>query len=113
MKLLGELRIILYIYGLGLMTNDINSRDCPSNGSWTSSNEVNKFTYTAGADLQIYFTPNAFYSRNGIGRIGYLIKARMDQETKSQDNYAEVGSFQVTLTAPSENSSTIVLPEEV
>jgi hypothetical protein len=22
-------------------TNDINSRDCPSNGSWTSSNEVN------------------------------------------------------------------------
>jgi hypothetical protein len=35
--------------------------------------------------------------RNGIGRIGYLIKARMDQETKkSQDNYAEVGSFQVT-----------------
>jgi hypothetical protein len=32
----------------------------------------------------------------------------MDQETKkSQDNYAEVGSFQVTLTAPSENSSTI------
>jgi hypothetical protein len=51
MKLLGELRIILYIYGLGLMTNDINSRDCPSNGSWTSSNEVNKFTYTAGADI--------------------------------------------------------------
>jgi hypothetical protein len=37
----------------------------------------------------------------------------MDQETKSQDNYAEVGSFQVTLTAPSENSSTILLPEEV
>jgi hypothetical protein len=36
----------------------------------------------------------------------------METDKKSQDNYAEVGSFQVTLTAPSENSSTI-LPEEV
>jgi hypothetical protein len=60
------------------------------------SNEVNKFTYTAGADIY-RFTFTMLYSRNGIGRIGYLIKARMDQ--RSQDNYAEVGSFQVTLTA--------------
>jgi hypothetical protein len=61
MKLLGELRIILYIYAWSYDTNDINSRDCPSNGSWTSSNEVNKFTYTAGADIYRFtFTPNAF-----------------------------------------------------
>jgi hypothetical protein len=54
-----------------------------------------------------------FYSRNGIGRIGYLIKAKDGSgDKKSQDNYAEVG-FQVTLTAPSENSSTIITSEEV
>jgi glycosidase len=100
----------LYLWAWSYDTNDINSRDCPSNGSWTSSNEVNKFTYTAGADIYRFtFTPNAFYSRNGIGRIGYLIKAKDGSgDKKSQDNYAEVGSFQVTLTAPSENSSTII-----
>jgi hypothetical protein len=64
------------------------------------SSRVNKFTYTAGADIYRFtFTPNAFYSRNGIGRIGYLIKAKDGSgDKKSQDNYAEVGSFQVTLT---------------
>jgi hypothetical protein len=40
MKLLGNygsFSISIWSYD----TNDINSRDCPSNGSWTSSNEVN------------------------------------------------------------------------
>jgi hypothetical protein len=64
-----------------------------------SSNEVNKL-HTAGADIYRFTFTQCFYSRNGIGRIGYLSKQRMDQETKIQDNYAEVGSFQVTLTAP-------------
>jgi hypothetical protein len=48
-----------------------------------------------------------FYSRNGIGRIGYLIAKDGSGDKKSQDNYVEV-SFQVTLTALSENSSTII-----
>jgi hypothetical protein len=72
----------------------------PANGSWTASNG-NKLTYTAGLIFtQIYFYTQCFYSRNGIGRIGYLIKQGWIRgDKKSQDNYAEVGSFQVTLTA--------------
>jgi hypothetical protein len=97
----------LYLWAWSYDTNDINSRD-PSNGSWTSSNEVNKFTYTAGADIYRFtLHPMLFYSRNGIGRIGYLIAKDGSGDKKSQDNYAEV-SFQVTLTALSENSSTII-----
>jgi hypothetical protein len=30
-----ELRIILYLWAWSYDTNDANSRDCPSNGSWT------------------------------------------------------------------------------
>jgi glycosidase len=100
----------LYLWAWSYDINDADSRDCPTNGSWTNSNEVNKFTYTAGADIYRFtFTPNAFYSRNGLGRIGYLIKAKDGTgDKKSQDSYAEVGAFQVTLTAPSQNSSTII-----
>jgi hypothetical protein len=59
MKLLGNYGS--FSISMGLVLYDINSRDCPSNGSWTSSNEVNKFTYTAGADIYRFtFTPNAF-----------------------------------------------------
>ena len=39
----------LYLWAWSYDISDANSRDCPTNGSWTGSNEVNKFTYTAGA----------------------------------------------------------------
>jgi hypothetical protein len=100
----------LYLWAWSYDTNDINS---PTNGSWTSSNEVNKFTYTAGADIYRFTFTQCFYSRNGIGRIGYLIKAKDGSGDKNLKIIAEVGSFQVTLTAPSENSSTIITSEEV
>jgi hypothetical protein len=61
MKLWGITDHSLYLWAWSYDTNDINSRDCPSNGSWTSSNEVNKFTYTAGADIYRFtFTPMLF-----------------------------------------------------
>ena len=100
----------LYIWAWSFDVNDTNSLDCPTNGTWTSSNEANKFAYDAGSDTYTKtFTPNAFYSRNGIGRIGFLIKAKDGTGNKqSQDIFVEVGAFQVTLTAPVENSSTII-----
>ena len=100
----------LYLWAWSYDTNDANSLDCPTNGSWTASNEANKLTYTAGADIyRITFTPNAFYNRNGIGKIGFLVKAKDGTgDKKSQDTYAEVGAFQVNLTSPAENSSVII-----
>jgi 1,4-alpha-glucan branching enzyme len=100
----------LYLWAWSYDLNDANSLDCPTNGTWTSSNEANRLTYNSGNDTYtITLTPNTFYSRTGIGRIGFLIKAKNGTgDKKSQDIYAEVGSFQANLTSPAQNSNTIV-----
>ncbi|MFV5693910.1 alpha-amylase family glycosyl hydrolase [Flavobacterium sp. LB3P122] len=100
----------LYLWTWSLDINDANSVDCPTNGSWTASNEANRFTYTSASDTYVKtFTPNAFYNRTGIGRIGFLVKAKDGTgDKKSQDNFVEVGAYQVNLTAPAENSATII-----
>ncbi|SDG93448.1 Por secretion system C-terminal sorting domain-containing protein [Flavobacterium omnivorum] len=100
----------LYMWAWSFDINDANIVDCPTNGAWTASNEANLFTYNAGSDTYTKtITPITFYNRNGIGRIGFLVKAKDGTgDKKSQDILAEVGSFQVTLTAPKENSATII-----
>ncbi|MGO4905685.1 alpha-amylase family glycosyl hydrolase [Flavobacterium sp. W20_MBD1_R3] len=103
-------RNALYMWTWSLDINDANSVDCPTNGTWTSSNEANRFAYNSATNTYTKtFTPNVFYNRNGIGRIGFLVKAKDGTgDKKSQDNFIEVGTYQVTLSAPAENSSTII-----
>jgi 1,4-alpha-glucan branching enzyme len=100
----------LYMWTWSFDINDANSLDCPTNGSWTASNEANKFTYNSVSDTYTKtVTPNTFYNRNGIGKIGFLVKAKDGTgDKKSQDNFVEVGAYQVTLTTPAENGSTII-----
>ncbi|PBJ13139.1 alpha-amylase family glycosyl hydrolase [Flavobacterium sp. ACN6] len=100
----------LYLWSWSYDVNDTNQLDSPSNGSWTASAEASKFTYNAGTDTYTKsFTPSVYFNRNGIGRIGFLIKAKDGTGTKqSQDILVEVGSFQVNLTSPVENSTSIV-----
>ncbi len=100
----------LYLWSWSYDVNDTNQMDSPSNGSWTASNEAAKFTYNAGTDTYTKsFTPSVYFNRNGIGRIGFLIKAKDGTGSKqSQDIVVEVGSFQVNLTAPVENSTSII-----
>jgi len=100
----------LYLWSWSYDLNDSNQQDCPTNGSWGNSDEANRLTYNAGPDTYtITFTPTAFYSRTGIGRIGFLIKAKDGNgDKKSQDILVEVGAFQATLTNPTENSATIL-----
>lgn len=100
----------LYMWTWSFDINDANSIDCPTNGTWTASNEANRFAYNSVTNTYTKtFTPNTFYNRNGIGKIGFLIKAKDGTgDKKSQDNYVEVGAYQVTLTTPAENSSTII-----
>lgn len=100
----------LYLWAWSLDTNDANSIDCPTNGTWTVSNEANKFTYNSGTDTYTKtFVPTTFYNRIGIGRIGFLVKAKNGTgDKKSQDIFAEVGLFQVNLTAPVQNSTTLI-----
>ncbi|WP_343705342.1 alpha-amylase family glycosyl hydrolase [Flavobacterium sp.] len=100
----------LYLWSWSYDVNDTNQSDSPSNGTWTSSNEASKFTYNAGTDTYTKtIIPSAYFARNGIGRIGFLVKAKDGTgDKKSQDILVEVGSFQVTLTSPVENSTSII-----
>lgn len=100
----------LYLWSWSYDVNDTNQLDSPSNGSWTGSNEVAKFTYNAGTDTYTKtITPSVYFNRNGIGRIGFLVKTKDGTgDKKSQDILVEVGSFQVSLTSPVENSTSII-----
>ena len=64
----------LYLWAWSFDTNDINILDCPTNGTWSDSNETNKLVYNSVTDTYTYtLTPNAFYNRfTGIGKIGFL-----------------------------------------
>jgi len=100
----------LYMWAWSYDSNDANERDCPTNGTWTNSNEANRFTYNAVSNTYtLTFVPNVFFNRNGLGRIGFLIKAKDGTgDKKSQNILAEVGTFQVTLNTPAQNSTTIL-----
>ncbi|WP_452225089.1 alpha-amylase family glycosyl hydrolase [Lacinutrix chionoecetis] len=100
----------LYIWAWSFDLNLQNIQDCPTNGDWTNSNEANKLIYNSGNDTYtISFIPNTFYNRTGIGRLGFLVKAKDGTgDKKSQDNLVDVGGFQVIQNAPENNSTTIL-----
>ncbi|OYQ32214.1 alpha-amylase [Flavobacterium cyanobacteriorum] len=100
----------LYLWGWSFDQNFANIQDCPTNGTWTNSNEANRLNYNSGNDTYtITFVPTTFYNRTGIGRIGFLVKAKNGTgDKKSQDILVNVGLFQVNLTAPAQNSTTIL-----
>lgn len=100
----------LYLWSWSYDINDTAQADSPSNGSWTASNEASRFTYNSATDTYTKtFTPSVYFNRNGIGKIGFLIKAKDGTGSKqSQDILVEVGTFQVNLTAPVENSAIIL-----
>ncbi|MFE3868140.1 alpha-amylase family glycosyl hydrolase [Flavobacterium sp. LS2P90] len=100
----------LYMWAWAFEINDTTQKGTPLNGSWTASDEASKFTYNVGNDTYTKtITPTTYYNTTGIGKIGFLIKAKDGTgDKKSQDILAEVGAFQVNLTAPLQNSSTII-----
>ncbi|PWB24916.1 alpha-amylase family glycosyl hydrolase [Flavobacterium sp. HTF] len=100
----------LYLWAWAFDTNDTTQKGTPDNGAWDNSSDASIFTYNAGTDTYTKtFTPTTFYNTTGIGKIGFLIKAKNGNgDKKSQDILVEVGSFQVTLTAPIQNSATII-----
>lgn len=101
----------LYMWAWAFDTNDTTQKGSPDNGSWDASSEASKFTYNSGTDTYTKtITPTVYYNTTGIGRIGFLVKAKNGNgDKKSQDILVEVGSFQVSLTSPAENSTTIIV----
>ncbi|MPS63620.1 MAG: alpha-amylase [Chryseobacterium sp.] len=99
----------IYIWSWSLDTNYQNSQDCPTNGSWNNSNDLNKLNYNAGTDTySLTFTPTVFYNRTGIGRLGFLLKDKTGAHQTSPDILVNVGVLNLTLTNPAVNSLTSV-----
>lgn len=100
----------LYMWAWAFALDGVTQKGTPLNGDWNNSNEASKFTYNIANDTYTKtFTPTTYYNTTGIGKIGFLIKAKDGTgDKKSQDILVEVGSFQVNLTAPVQNSATII-----
>lgn len=94
----------VYIWSWSYDLNFENQQDCPTNGTWTNSDEANRLIYDSVSDIySISFVPTEFYNRTGIGRIGFLFKAKDGSgDKKSQDILLDVGTFQVSLNSPAE-----------
>lgn len=98
----------IYIWSWSLDVNYANSQDCPTNGSWNNSDDLNKLNYDSTADAySLTFTPTSFFSRTGIGRFGFLLKDKTGSHQTS-DTFVNVGVLSLTLTNPLTNSLTSV-----
>ncbi len=100
----------LYMWAWAFALDDTTAKGTPDNGSWDASSEASRFTYNAATDTYTKtITPATYYNATGLGKIGFLVKAKNGTgDKKSQDILVEVGGFQLTLTAPLENSTTII-----
>lgn len=98
----------VYMWAWSLDQNYNNSQDCPTNGSWSNSNESNRFVYNSGTDsYSMIFTPTTFFSRTNIGRFGFLVKTKTGNHQTS-DLLVNVGTLTLTMTNPAANSLTSI-----
>ena len=104
----------IYLWMWSYDGNDANSQDSPTNGSWDNSNEAQKMTANGDGTFSFTFTPATHYNRTPIGRIGFLAKAKDGTgDKKTQDFYAEVGGYQLTLTNPVNATTQITAGSQV
>lgn len=97
----------VYLWAWYQKSNGVET-DSPTNGEWTNSNEAQKMTDNGDGTYSFTMTPTTFYNANDIAKIGMLVKAKNGTgEKKTQDKLFSVGSFQLTLTAPSDEMSLI------
>lgn len=101
----------LYLWAWYYDLNDDFVGNSPNNGDWTdSSNATSPQVFNDNGDgtYSITFTPTTFYGATGIGRLGMLAKAQDGTgDNKTQDNFIEVGLFQITLNNPTEAVSVV------
>ena len=103
----------LYMWAWAFDTDDTTQKGTPNNGSWNASSAASKFTYNALSDTYTkIITPTTYFNTTGIGKIGFLIKAKDGSgDKKSQDITVKVGIFQVTMATPADNSIIIINSE--
>ena len=109
-SLWGETDIYLWAWYYDLNDNFVG--DSPTNGSWSNSDESQKFTNNGNGTFSYTLTPSTFYGDPNIGRMGMLAKAddgsdMGNGERKTQDHYVEVGLFQVLLNSPTQTNTVV------
>lgn len=96
----------IYLWSWSLNQNYANSQDCPTNGTWNNSNELNKLSYNSTTDTySLAFTPTTFFNRTGIGRFGFLLKTK-NGSSQTSDIFVNVGVLDLNMTNPLENTVT-------
>ena len=100
----------MYLWAWAFDLNDTTVKGTPLNGTWNASDEASRFTYNSISDTYIkIITPTTYYNTTGIGKIGFLIKAKDGTgDKKSQNILVEVGLLTVNLTAPMQNDANII-----
>src|SRR5690554_6057658 len=98
----------LYLWAWSLDTNGENPQNSPTNGTWTNSNEAQKVTNNGDGTYSYVLTPATFFNRTNIGKIGILVKAKNgDGDKKTQDYVFNVGTFQLDLVSPLEETTVL------
>ncbi|WP_417431058.1 alpha-amylase family glycosyl hydrolase [Halpernia sp.] len=99
----------LYLWAWSFDTATGTQKDCPTNGaSFSTSTATNKFTYHAGADNYTFtFVPNTFFARNGINKMGFLLK-NLGGTVQTIDYFQNIGAFQFINQNPKSGSVTFV-----
>ena len=73
----GVTNNVLYMWAWAFELDGVTQKVTPINGDWNNSNESTKFNYNAGSDTYTKtFVPSTYFNTTGIGKIGFLIKAK-------------------------------------
>ena len=97
-----------YIWAWSLDTDGGSTIDSPTNGSWVNSDESQKLIDNGNGTYSFILTPTTFFNRTNIGKIGILVKAKNgDGDKKTQDFIFDVGTFQFTLSTPTETTTIV------
>lgn len=97
----------LYLWAWSIDNATNQTQDCPTNGTWTNSNEANRLTYVSPGTYTFTMIPATFYARTDLKTIGLLIKNKTGS-VQTGDILIPVGRFQMTLTNPAAGSTTVV-----
>ncbi|NNL82309.1 MAG: alpha-amylase, partial [Winogradskyella sp.] len=95
----------VYLWAWRLDQNGNYVADSPTNGVWTSSNEIQKMTDNGNGTFSYTLTPTDFYGATGIGQMGMLVKAKDGTgDKKTQDHVVTVGRVAIEFSEPTEET---------
>lgn len=98
----------IYLWAWSFDRHGENPMDAPGNGTWNNSGSDHLLIQDDDGNYTLTFIPSQFFGRVGIGKVGFLAKAKDGNgDKKTQDFVVELGKFQFELLSP-QTSRTIL-----